>query len=194
MGAEKARITLPDGRPLLTATVEALRASGMDVVVVSDVAGRYEDLELPSREVVDVVSGRGPMGGLHAGLLATETTFAFVAACDMPFIKPEVVGYMAGLQRDYEALVPRVAGRWQPAFAVYARATVPLIERLLADGENSLTGLLSRLEVRGLDEDELRRVDPELVSLTNLNEPQDLRRTGAASSPGSKQRPPSRRP
>jgi len=174
LGVDKARLTLHGERTLLESTIEVLQAVCDELVVVSDAPGRYADLDPAAREVIDVVRGRGPMGGLHAGLLSVEAAFALLVACDMPFLSPGLVAYMAGLPRDYEALVPRVEGRWQPTLAIYGRVCLPRIERLLEEGRNSLSELVSCLDTRQLTEDELRRHDPQGLSLFNLNEPEDI--------------------
>lgn len=176
LGTDKGRLALPDGRPLVRSVVETLAAFCDEVVVVTDVRERYADLALGARHVTDIHPGRGPLAGLHAGLTAIEAPFALTAACDMPFLSAELLAYMAGLPRRYQALVPRTEGRWHPAHAIYARSCLPLIEQLLAEADSSMHDLISRLDVRELSEEELRRHDPEGLSLFNLNEPDDLDR------------------
>ncbi len=66
MGTDKARLALPDGRPVILSVVEVLKSICGEVVVVTEVTGRYADLALPARRVTDIVPGCGPMGGLHA--------------------------------------------------------------------------------------------------------------------------------
>ena len=179
LGVDKAGL-LFDGRPLLEIVVEKLAAVCQDIVVA---CGRIEDQEgrpaLPVRQVADAEPGRGPLAGLEAGLSAINNEFALVVACDMPFLNPDLLAYMAGLPRRYQALVPRVGGRWQPLQAIYARSCLPLIEKLLAQGHNSVEELLSRLDVQVLTEDDLPRYDADGLSLFNLNEPQDLERARA---------------
>lgn len=179
LGMDKARIVLPDGRPLIAAVSATLHALCVEVVVVVDTPGRFADLELPGREATDVVAGRGPIGGLHAGLPEVRQPFAVVVACDMPFLSPALLAYMAGRPRTYQALVPRLDGRWHPTHAIYSRACLPFIERALAEGENRLTALLSRLEVQEVTADEVRQFDSEGLCLLSLNEPEDLERAEA---------------
>lgn len=176
MGTDKGRLVLADGRPLILAVVEAVSTVCSEVVVVTDRAGRYGDLVLPAHQVTDIVPGQGPLGGLHAGLGNVEAPFALTVACDMPFLNPRLLRYMADLPRHYEALVPRIEGRWQPLHAIYARACLPALEDLLAQGLRPLTDLLSRVRVKALPFATVRRFDPLGLSFLNLNEPDDLRR------------------
>ena len=48
-----------------------------------------------------------------------------------------------------------------------------LAEQRLRDGHDSLTGLLHSVDVRWIDESELRAVDPDLGSFVNINTPEE---------------------
>lgn len=185
MGTDKARLALPDGRPVIQSVLEVVESVCGEVVVVVDVPGRCEELGLRARCVSDIVPERGPLGGLQAGLMAVEAPFALAVACDMPFLNPRLLHYMAALPQDYEALVPIIRGRWQPLHAIYAKACLATVEELLSQGLLALTDLLSRLQVRALPFATARRFDPQGLSFLNLNEPQDLMRARAVSEPAS---------
>ena len=174
MGRDKARLVLPDGRPLILSILELLKDVCDEVVVVTDAPGRYADLALPAREVTDIVPGQGPLGGLQAGLRAIQAPFALTVACDMPFLNPSLLRYMVGLPRDYEALVPIVEGRWQPLHSIYAKDCLATVEDLLDRGLLALTDLLSRVRLRALPLATVQRFDPQGLSFLNLNEPGDL--------------------
>ncbi len=152
-----------------------------DEVVVAGgrpVEGRV--IPVGARFVADAIAGQGPLAGLHAGLGAAAADFGLIVACDMPFLNPNLLAHMAELPRRYQALVPRTAdGRWHPAHAVYSRACLPVAAELLAEGNSSMLRLMSRLKVRELSEEEMRRYDPEGLSLFNLNDPKDLERARA---------------
>jgi molybdopterin-guanine dinucleotide biosynthesis protein A len=180
LGTDKAGLTF-EGRLLLETVIERLSGVCSEVIVASGRSAEGRKTPRPVRFVADLTPGRGPLAGVQAGLAAATAEFALVVACDMPFLNPHLLSYMASLPRRYQALVPRAAGRWHPAHAIYARSCLPVIEELLAKRNSSMRELLSRLDVRELSEEELRRYDPEGLSLFNVNEPQDLERARALS-------------
>ena len=175
LGADKALLNL-GGAPLLQTVVQRVSEVCPRVIVAVDRPGRYRRLRLPARFVADASPGLGPLAGLQSGLRACSTEYALVVACDLPFLNVELLRYMAGLPRSYQALVPRSAGRDHPLHAVYARSCLPEVDALLAAGGGSMKHLLDRLDVRRLDDRDLRRIDPDGLSLLNLNDEADLER------------------
>jgi molybdopterin-guanine dinucleotide biosynthesis protein A len=175
LGVDKALLSL-GGAPLLQTVVQRVSEVCPRVIVAVDRPGRYRRLRLPARFVADASPGLGPLSGLQSGLRACSMEYALVVACDLPFLNVELLRYMAGLPRSYQALVPRSAGRDHPLHAVYARSCLPEVDALLAAGGGSMQQLLDRLDVRRLDERDLQRIDPDGLSLLNLNEEADLER------------------
>ena len=175
LGIDKALLSL-GGAPLLQTTVQRVSQVCRRVIVAVDRPGRYRRLGLAARFVADASPGLGPLAGLQSGFQACDTEYALIVACDLPFLNVELLRYMAGLPRSYQALVPRSAGRDHPLHAVYARSCLPEVDALLAAGGGSMQQLLGRLDVRRLDERDLRRFDPDGLSLLNLNEESDLER------------------
>ena len=175
LGVDKALLSL-GGAPLLQTVVQRLSQVCPRVIVAVDRPGRYRRLRLPARFVADASPGLGPLSGLQSGLRACSMEYALVVACDLPFLNVELLRYMAGLPRSYQALVPRSAGRDHPLHAVYARSCLPEVDALLATGGGSMQQLLDRLDVRRLDERDLHQIDPDGLSLLNLNDEADLER------------------
>jgi molybdopterin-guanine dinucleotide biosynthesis protein A len=175
LGVDKALLSL-GGAPLLQTVVQRVSEICPRVIVAVDRPGRYRRLGLPVTFVADAFPGLGPLAGLQAGLRACATPYALVVACDLPFLNVELLLHMAGLPRSHQALVPHSEGRDHPLHAIYARSCLPELDALLASGGGSMQQLLDRLEVRRLNEGDLRRFDPDGLSLLNLNEEADLER------------------
>jgi molybdopterin-guanine dinucleotide biosynthesis protein A len=178
LGMDKALLRLDDA-PLLSVVVSRVAEVCREVVVAADQLERYRDMDLPATLVADVSPGHGPLSGLQAGFKACDADHVLVVACDLPFLNTELLRHMAELPRTYDALVPWADGRWHPLHAVYARSCVDEVDAMLTAGGGSMRDLLARLDVRRLDEDEIRRLDPEGLSLMNLNDRSDLARARA---------------
>jgi molybdopterin-guanine dinucleotide biosynthesis protein A len=171
MGRDKA--TLPFGAEVLLQRVVRLVAEAVDEVVV--VARPGQELpELPEdvRVVRDEVPDQGPLGGLLPGLHAIEAPLAFVTACDVPFLRREVLDLLFERAAGHSVAVAHAQGFFHPLCAVYHKDVRPHIEALLCSGRLRPVFLFDEVPTALVDEDALRAVDPELHTLMNVNTPE----------------------
>ncbi|MDP2694979.1 MAG: molybdenum cofactor guanylyltransferase [Gallionella sp.] len=91
MGTDKANVTL--GEKTLLQSVIATMQQLFPQVIVS-VRQPRAGIDLP--QVCDEQPDGGPLAGLVASLGQITTPWAFMVACDMPFVVPEVVELLAG--------------------------------------------------------------------------------------------------
>lgn len=119
-----------------------------DEVLIS-VSNREKFSFLKRRLIIDEKPGEGPMMGIKTVLQATKNEKSFVIACDIPDID---LGFLQRLIRDAEhsdiTLPISPGGRKEPLFAVYAKAVLPEMEKLLAEGILSLLPLFERCKVQ----------------------------------------------
>lgn len=170
MGRDKAALLL-DGEPLLARVVRRLRAVLPEVIVVGP--PERADLVPATRIVPDAWPSRGPLGGIATALQAIATPYAFVSACDMPFLEPALIRYLLTLAHGYDAVVPRANRGTEQLHAVYARTCLPAATTLLAAGDLAVAGLYAAIRVRLVPADEWSPYDPAGLALTNVNTPED---------------------
>lgn len=127
------------------------------------------------RRVADRVPGLGPLGGLHTALLEAMGDLTIVIACDMPYVSAPLLGHLATLARDADAIVPYTDRGYHPLCAVYARACLEPIARRLAAGRLKMTGLFDDVRVRVVAVEELRAFGDVDRLLANVNSPADHR-------------------
>jgi molybdopterin-guanine dinucleotide biosynthesis protein A len=101
---------------------------------------------------------------------------ALVVAVDMPLVQARLVSFLLSQAMGDALVVPIVEGVPQVLFALYPRSVLPLIEECLRQGRRDPRSLLEGAPVRYIEEEELRRVDPELRSFVNVNTPDELRK------------------
>lgn len=117
-----------------------------------------------------------PKSGVYSGLDQARHEYVLTVGCDMPFLNPALLAHMLRLPRDYDALLPRHGdGMVEPLHAVYSRACREPILRRLQAGQFWAISYLPDVRVRYVEEQELRRLDPDLRSFFNVNTPEQLR-------------------
>lgn len=166
---------LPFGPELLLERMVRIVGEVVQPVVV--VAARGQKLPRLGANVTIVRDRRtdcGPMEGVAAGLAALSITCdaAFVASCDLPLLRAELVRFVCGSLREHDdAIVPRIGGFPQPLAAIFRTKLAPQLDARIARGEMSLRDFFMTISTHWLDEQSLRAVDPELQSLLNVNTP-----------------------
>ncbi|OQX62204.1 MAG: hypothetical protein B5M56_07160 [Desulfococcus sp. 4484_241] len=125
--------------------------------------------------VTDKFGFRGSLVGIHAGLAVAEGDYAFVTACDTPFLKKGVIEMVTGSIDDSIDIVVPEKGKWvEPLCAVYSKRCLKVIEEQLGRGELVIKSIYGKLRVKKISEKQIRTVDPCLVSFVNVNTKQEL--------------------
>jgi molybdopterin-guanine dinucleotide biosynthesis protein A len=124
--------------------------------------------------VSDLLPVRSSLTGIHAGLYYTRFSHAFIAACDMPFLKREMVRLLVNnLEPKWDVIVPVTREGYQPLCAVYSKRCLNTIENQAAKGNMKISKLYSKMKVKEIAEESLREIDPELISFFNINTLED---------------------
>lgn len=177
-GCDKAFLQIDD-EPIIARTLRTLRSLCSQTVVVTQHPERFRTFQ--TDVTGDLYPGRGPLAGIHAGLLAAREPYAFVVACDMPTLDPEVISFLidrigSDPNAGPDAVVPRWEGDVEPLHAVYATRCAPGIESCLRRGEHSVRDFLQRARVDYVPESVLARLPGAVGSFTNVNTPAELTR------------------
>jgi molybdenum cofactor guanylyltransferase len=178
MGVPKA--TLPFGPETMLQRVVRLLGGVVDPVIspIVAVAAREQVLpELPDGVIItrDEREARGPLEGLRAGLTALPDSagMAYVTSCDVPLLAPGFVTRMIELLGDHDIAVMEIDGFPHPLSAVYRRSVLPQVEALLAKDRLRPVFLFDAVRTRRVQPKEMVSVDPQLLTLRNLNTRED---------------------
>jgi molybdenum cofactor guanylyltransferase len=174
MGRDKALLPFR-GTTLIETAAARLREACEDVLVVANDAEPY--LALGVRTVPDALPERRSLTGIYTGILQAGGP-VFVCGCDMPFLCPPLIRHMGTLAAEADLVIPRVRD-YEPLHAVYTPACLASIKRVIAGGGRN-ADVLREVRARVLDAAELRRFDPDLQSLVNVNTPDDYAAVRAA--------------
>ena len=175
-GQEKYFFTY-QGRTFIERLVESLQEVVDEIILVAkspEQCRRFHRIN-GIRCITDIRGGIGPIGGLHAGSLAAQGELIFVSACDMPCINPAVIAHLFDCIDNYDAVIPS----WnpdmlEPLHAVYRRTA--LLTYLESHDSLSLRAMVMSLSALYVPVDELKIIDPELKTFTNINKLEDLER------------------
>jgi molybdopterin-guanine dinucleotide biosynthesis protein A len=174
MGIPKA--SLPFGpENMLQRVVRLLGQVVEPVVVVAAPRQTLPDLPPSVRIAHDRQENKGPLEGIRAGLLEIQqhVDAAFVVSCDVPLLAPALVRHMAAKLQHHDVAVAVDGDLHHPLTAVYRVNVLSHIGELVSQDQLRPVFVYDRVPTKRIPIDELRDVDPQLQSFTNLNQPQD---------------------
>jgi len=141
--------------------------------------------------VTDLEKDQGPLVGLLTGLSHIKGDGALVLPCDSPFVSQQFITNIFKINDDFEvvnedgernkkskdeiksqAIIPIWSdGSVEPLHAYYRKDCLPFIKMQLKAGYRDVKSLFNVINVNFV---EVELLDPEKISFTNLNRPEDL--------------------
>ena len=171
-GSNKA-LALLQGKPLIKHAADTLAAIFKNCLLVTNTPEQYDFLNMPM--IRDRYKGLGPLAGIHAALLHITTPCAFVVACDMPNLSPELIRYLCSVnEQEYDVIIPWLASGQEPLFGIYHKKSMAVIESYLKRKDCQIIRALEDLQVRRVSEQEILAITRDLTCFKNINRPADL--------------------
>lgn len=166
MGRDKALMEL-DGQTLLQSAKQKVTQLTSSVRVV----GPKE--KFGSDAVEDVFRNCGPLAGIHAALASSPCDLNLILAVDLPRVEPGFLRLLVEQAAACGAIVavPRTHDGFQPLCAVYHKSFHSFAEAALTEGRYKIDALFTQVEVRIIDENEMKQFAFDPAMFQNLNTP-----------------------
>ena len=164
------------GEPLIRRVIGRVQELTDDIVVVvaDEDRGKALPLDAGHRIALDIYPDGGSLGGIFSGLHAAKNTWCLVVACDMPFLNRQLLRSMTALREGWDAVVPLPGPYPEPTHALYSKICLPHMEAKLRAGDLKISGFFEAVRVNYVEEQAIRRHDPDLHSFFNVNSADDL--------------------
>ena len=175
MGQPKAWLPFGD-EVLLQRVVRILNEVVSPIVVVAAPGQELPALPPEILVVRDERDNQGPVGGLAVGFAALQglATAAYVSACDVPLLKPDVVRRICEQLGDADIAVPVETKYPHPLAAIYRLSLQARAQQLLVEGRLRVTHLWEQATARQIPMTTFHDIDPELDSFRNANTPEEF--------------------
>lgn len=173
MGFDK-QLLVVNERRLIDGLRRKLSHEFDEIIVVTNRSEYY--LGFSDKITKDIIVGKGPLSGIHAGLSEAASQLVYFVACDMPTINLEYIRYM---EKEIEDLDIKACvtnfGEWiEPFNAFYSKEMIKDIEEHLLRNRKSVFSLLRKLPVHYIEEEKAREFCPNWEMFLNLNTKEDL--------------------
>jgi molybdopterin-guanine dinucleotide biosynthesis protein A len=174
MGYNKELIRV-NGEKIIKSQIKRLSNIFEEIIVVTNNVNYYLDVNCITAS--DEIVGRGPLSGIHAGLLKARSKYSYVIACDMPIINIDYIYYQMRMlsSRDHMSCITKLGDYIEPFNAFYSREMIGHIEEYLGSGKQSVHGLVKSLDCLYIPEKVARRFSPNWEMFSNFNTKEDIK-------------------
>lgn len=147
MGTDKG-LTLFNNREMAQYAVDLAAPLFCETLLIANDPA-YTKFQVPVYE--DLITERGPLGGIFTGLTYSTTPWNFFIACDMPFMTRQVIEKLLLHLNDCDVVIPVHENAREPMCAFYNKSCLPVVEKQLSLNQNKLQELFPLLRIREVD-------------------------------------------
>jgi molybdopterin-guanine dinucleotide biosynthesis protein A len=174
-GSNKA-LALFQGRPLIKLLADKISDLFTSRLLVTNSPEEYAFLNIPMTG--DIHPGLGPLAGIHAALLSSETPYTFICACDMPLLSERLIKHLHSFTEtsEYDIILPVSEKGPEPLYTFYHKRLIQIIESHIKRGERKVVALFDNTElaIKRIEKDEVLSVAGDMTTFYNINQQDDL--------------------
>lgn len=161
-----------NGNPVLKIVLGKLKPLFEEIILVTNTAELF-DRDSEFKIATDEIPYQGPLGGILAGLSASSYKYNLVVACDMPFLNTDLIRFLFDELSDADVIVPCSQKGIEPLHSVYSKNCLPAIREKLRCGEKRVISFFDEVKIAYVDEERVKRFDPQYLSFFNINTLED---------------------
>ena len=172
MGKNKSFVLLDD-KPLIEIVLAKVSNIFVEKPVI--ITNHMEEYKYLGCEMVsDLIKDKGPLSGIHTALLHSPTPYVFIVACDMPFIAPFFIEYMAKRLGQSDVLIPHNGENVEPLHAIYSKQCLPAIEMHLHEERRCVQAFFQDVTIDYITQAEMTELQLPDYYFLNVNTAADL--------------------
>ena len=154
---------------------KSLRSEFDEIIIVTNKPECYVSFQ--ETIICDEIKNSGPLGGIHAGLKASSSTYAYFTACDMPNINMPYIRHMKSRLSDgnHDACLTYSKGKIETFNSFYSVGSIGKIESLLQNNRRCILSLVDNVNTLFIKEETAVTFSPGMEMFFNLNTFSDLK-------------------
>jgi molybdopterin-guanine dinucleotide biosynthesis protein A len=137
-------------------------------VLLATAAGSHVE-RCPVPVIMSPPGAVGRLAALYGAIGACEGNPIFIVAADRPLLSADLVRYMRRLAGEFDVVIPRCGGSYDPLFAFYTRRCLRPMEKALEMENRRVASFFDQIRLRGVEAGEVRQYDPHMLSLKPIH-------------------------
>jgi molybdenum cofactor guanylyltransferase len=164
-----------DGKTIISRIIDTLGDLFNELIIVTNNPQEFAEFK-DFIIISDDIPGKGPLGGIHAALKATENEAVFVVGGDMPLLDKSLILKQAEFfnMKGCDIVIPGINNLIEPLHGIYKKTLAGSLEDYLMSGESlAIREFLSVTDVCYMPVEDK---DLALKAFSNINTPEDVTR------------------
>ena len=133
MGLNKSLLKIGD-ITIIERVTDIMESVFAEVILIANEPDIYDFLDLPIYS--DIFENKGPLGGIHSGLVNSKTNKNFIISCDIPLINEGLIKSIINFPTNKPITVPKADGFIQQLCGLYSKAVIQEVENILKESDN----------------------------------------------------------
>jgi molybdopterin-guanine dinucleotide biosynthesis protein A len=166
MQSEKG-LVLFQNKPFIEHIIKAVLPITQNIKLITN-NKEYDYLKY--QKIPDIVTDKGPLGGIYTALTNSETDFNLILSCDIPLISTELLSELISKHNEEaEITVFASESRMHPLIGIYSKKVLPVIKSAIDNDDLKMMNLIAKIPHQIIKIEE-----SENFHLTNINSVDEL--------------------
>ncbi len=130
MGVNKSFLEL-GGKTVIEQTIDMMKSLFERVILITNEPDLYKEFDVDV--FTDIYTYKGPLAGIHSGLINSTTEKNFIISCDMPLVTEDIIEFIIDYPCDRFIKITRADGFVQQLCGYYSKSCLPAVEEIFAN-------------------------------------------------------------
>jgi len=140
MGQDKGLIPV-NGKPMVQHLINATKPLKLKTIIIAN-NSNYDAFGIPVYK--DIYQDSGPLGGIHSGLINSQTSRVIVLSCDTPFVSTEFIEYLIKIANTHDIIIPKHGSKTHPLIGIYSENILNVLNESINNNKLKVMELIKK--------------------------------------------------
>ena len=144
MGVDKGLVHLA-GKPMIQYIIDTLESLKLPIQIISNNA-EYKSFGYPVFK--DLISDKGPIGGIYTALSVSDSEINLILSCDTPFVNTDLIKSLIEESENQSVTISEFEGWQHPLIGLYSKSGIKTFQSQIEKNELKLSKANDLLNVK----------------------------------------------
>ena len=169
MGVDKGLVHLA-GKPMIQYIIDTLESMKLPIQIISNNA-EYKNFGYPVFN--DLISDKGPIGGIYTALSVSDSEMNLILSCDTPFVNTDLIESLIEESENQSVTISEFDGWQHPLIGLYSKSGIKTFQSQIEKNELKLSKANDLLNVKIVPMDSIQGITAH--AFENINTIEELK-------------------